>query len=341
MKGGLYNPSLRQTATLIVAASDSLYPDRADYFCDGTADNVQIQAALNALPLTGGELLLLDGTYNCAASIILDSYQTLRGCGRNTILTASAADVDIITATGGAGTEKIGILIADLCDDGNAGGVSNDSGIKWTYVDRSRIEGCWARDNAEHGIILTNCDSNTIMGNICPGNAWGGLQLTTSLHNIITGNTCQGNTNVSNGIGIGSSSHNTITGNTCQGNTNYGMSIYSSLYNTITGNTCQGNVYDGIMIYRSSYCTVTGNSCNGQTDAAGDGIYVFGDGTTNADYNTITGNICTDNNDDGIEIAGGANANKNIVLGNQLLGNGDTPLVDGGTATVAEHNIVA
>ncbi|GAI13139.1 unnamed protein product, partial [marine sediment metagenome] len=66
-------------------------------------------------------------------------------------------------------------------------------------------------------------------------------------------------------------------------------------------------------------------------------INVTGDGTTNADYITITGNVCYNNGGDGIEIVGGANANKNIVMGNQLLGN-TNPLVDGGTNTLKQDS---
>ncbi|GAJ21066.1 unnamed protein product, partial [marine sediment metagenome] len=82
----------------------------------------------------------LDGTYNVEVSIALDSYQTLRGCGRNTIVTTTTTALDIITATGGDGSEKVGILIADLRVDGTVGGaVNNDNGIKWTYVGRYSI----------------------------------------------------------------------------------------------------------------------------------------------------------------------------------------------------------
>lgn len=51
------------TATLIIAASDSLHTERADYVCDGTDDDVQIQAAITALPASGGKIVLLEGNY--------------------------------------------------------------------------------------------------------------------------------------------------------------------------------------------------------------------------------------------------------------------------------------
>lgn len=54
------------TATFTVAASDSEAgcKVRADFVCDGTADNVQIQEAIDALPNNqGGEVVLFSGTY--------------------------------------------------------------------------------------------------------------------------------------------------------------------------------------------------------------------------------------------------------------------------------------
>ncbi len=43
-----------KAATVIVAASNSKNTSDADFKCDGTDDDVQIQAAINALPDAGG-----------------------------------------------------------------------------------------------------------------------------------------------------------------------------------------------------------------------------------------------------------------------------------------------
>src|SRR6185436_285783 len=48
-----------RAATKIIASSTSLDTTNADYICDGTADDVQIQAAIDALPSTGGRVLLM------------------------------------------------------------------------------------------------------------------------------------------------------------------------------------------------------------------------------------------------------------------------------------------
>ncbi len=75
--------ALEMTPTTIVAASDSSAAAKAAaaYVCDGVNDHVEIQAALNALPSSGGVVLLSSGTYNCAGVITPRAGSTLKGEG--------------------------------------------------------------------------------------------------------------------------------------------------------------------------------------------------------------------------------------------------------------------
>lgn len=58
-----------------------------DYLCDGTDDQVEINAALAALPAGGGEVRLLDGTYHLSGAITAaNGAVKLSGCGKSTIL---------------------------------------------------------------------------------------------------------------------------------------------------------------------------------------------------------------------------------------------------------------
>ncbi len=299
-----------RTATVVVAALGSSLQAKAqaDFVCDGVNDHVEIQAALDALPATGGEVRLLEGTFHIEAAINLDSNQTIRGCGRNTILVTATANVNFISAVGGAGTEKTGIVVADLQIDG---GAISDVGIYFGYVDYSIIQNVYSRRNDDHGIILENSDFNTISGNTCQENTGGsedGIRLHESNNNTIIGNTCQGN-----GYGIrlrDSNSNNTVTGNTCIGNTD-GIQLYGSSDNTITGNTCQGNGAVGINLTASSdNNTVTGNTCNGNSSH---GIPI-----TDSDNNTISGNTFQGNYN-GIYLTTGSISN--TISGNTCPGN--------------------
>jgi len=282
-------------AAYVIAASNSEITTQADQFCTGTNDHLKIQAALDALPATGGEVKLLDGTYNCEASVGRNiSNITLRGNGKNTILTTTTADLDIISFTGSSGSELTGILLADFCVDGNAGSATNDIGIKWSYVDESEIRNCWVLDNGEGGIELYYSDFNRITGNLCKGNTLSGIATYSgSSKNTISGNISVGNT--TNGIYIDETSHSTITDNVCQGNGRNGIRVTTdSVNNAIADNICQGNTEAGIYIAGSSgYTSIHGNQGQGNGKQ---GIHVYGCSYCSIIANTLVANSQTTNN---------------------------------------------
>jgi len=305
------------TATLVIAASDSLNKSAANLVCTGVNDHLAIQEALDALPATGGEVFLLDGTYNCEVQIDLDSYQTLRGCGRNTILTTSTADLVFLSAVGGAGTEKVHIVIADLQIDGGVGRVSN-CGIYFEYVDYSLIQNVYSRrhngSDYYSGVYLDNSDFNQIVNNICQEN--------------------------NRGICPTNSNNNTISGNTCQGNDGVGIYFFINGNNTIIGNTCQENSY-GIYLVDSNSNTIIGNTCLENSQAADntyDNIFLGG-----SDYNLIANNVCRqgalgNKPRYGINISDVA-SDKNIIQGNDLHDAGKTAnFNDAGTLTIVQDD---
>ena len=65
----LYRRGASQSATFVVAASDSLHQGYADYVCDGVDDQEEIQAAIDALPSSGGEIMLMEGTYTLSSQV--------------------------------------------------------------------------------------------------------------------------------------------------------------------------------------------------------------------------------------------------------------------------------
>jgi len=65
-----------------VAASNSRLKSTAKYICDGSNDQTKIQAAINtAATRGGGDVYLLDGTFNIAGDIRLVSGVNLIGRG--------------------------------------------------------------------------------------------------------------------------------------------------------------------------------------------------------------------------------------------------------------------
>ncbi len=80
-----------------------------DYLCDGVDDQAEINAAINALPSTGGEVVVLDGTYNLTGGVTLSkSNVTLRGSGAATRLVLSNRANTVISSS------RSRCLIADL-----------------------------------------------------------------------------------------------------------------------------------------------------------------------------------------------------------------------------------
>ncbi len=240
-----------------------------DYLCDGTADQTEINAAITALPATGGEVVILDGTYNITAKIdVTKDNVSIRGNGNATILKRmfnSSVSEGVITLTSRSGCKIQGLQI-----DGN----------KATYT-----------ASYNYGIYLTSSSSdNTITGNTCNNNSYG-IFLDSSSNNTITGNTCNNN---DFGIRLNSSSNeNTVTGNTCNNNS-YGIYLSSSSNNTITGNTCNNNDF-GIRLYSSSNNTITGNTCirgTGQTDDYDESQYTIRLIGADNNYNLISSNNC-------------------------------------------------
>lgn len=84
MEDGIANAGGGGGGTLYVCASDALNPT-GDYICDGTADEVQINAAITALATKGGSVVLSEGTFNLAAPVLMNSKGvTLSGQGLGT-----------------------------------------------------------------------------------------------------------------------------------------------------------------------------------------------------------------------------------------------------------------
>lgn len=87
-----------KTVRFIVGTTEAGWTaDDCDYLCDGTDDQEEIQAAIAALPVSGGEILLLDGEYHITKIIDVrpSGYSsseyfkhgiTIRGSGVGTVL---------------------------------------------------------------------------------------------------------------------------------------------------------------------------------------------------------------------------------------------------------------
>ncbi|MDP3015138.1 MAG: NosD domain-containing protein, partial [bacterium] len=336
----------RTIAGKIVAASNSLNKEKADYVCDGTDDQVEIQAAIDALGANGGAVYLLEGTFNISASINLDnvapddSGKAIIGAGTGTVLkvTTGASNVNVVNAS-----SVNNILISQLMIDGNNKTGSNNQGIEFNSVTYSKIDKVWVKEavgkkTAGCGIYLYASSNNTISGTDVQGNRTVGIKLSSSNNNTIAANTVQGNgagielsssnnntittntvadTSLRSSLEISSSNNNTINNNIFTPNAVGGGSIEfsNSSYNIYTGNILQGSGLNGINIRGSHYNIITANTVSG---SAGFGIAFYNSNNSN----TISGNIIYEN---GVSMGGvgtgiyiDGNSDNNLISSNRI-----------------------
>lgn len=142
-------------ATFIIASTDS--SDRsqatADWVCDKTADEVEINAAIAYLNgLGGGELVIMEGTYNIAAAVTPLSNVNIRGC--QAILKKSTGlnpGVDIDTQSN--------ITLFDLVLDGNS---QTGNGIEESGSTNIKYVRCETYGNGSNGFLTCNNLDNCI-----------------------------------------------------------------------------------------------------------------------------------------------------------------------------------
>jgi len=217
---GLWLPP--RVATLVVAASDSSDRGRAqaDYICDGVADDVEINQALNALPVQGGRVILLEGQYVLANPIIIpDDDIILEGQGwstfvnGNNLLTGNHGiqisgksnccikNLSILTAAGGGKTTHC-IFIEDGANDTLLENIyfrDSDSDaihIEGTSINRIKVFGCFIEGADDYGIFigmdaLDQSDNFHIKDNHVYSCGIDGIHIavaTQNYHHIIEGN---------------------------------------------------------------------------------------------------------------------------------------------------------
>jgi parallel beta-helix repeat protein len=184
-----------RTATIVVAASDSSAAGKAqaDYVCDGSDDQVEIQAAIDALPSTGGIIQLSEGTFNLAS---VDGDHSIDLSRDNVIFRGSGMGATKLFIGNGVRKNGIGavnsanITISDLEIDGNKAnntegapnGDSIQNGIYFRNVDYSTIERVSSHDNIFHGIFLVgDSDYNRVVNNKLIRNRYRGIHAHTSV----------------------------------------------------------------------------------------------------------------------------------------------------------------
>ena len=294
----------KKTCKFVIGSSTAGYTVAdVDYLCDGTADQVEINAAINALPDGGGEILLLDGTYTLTGGIIIDNDKvSLRGNGNNTVISRTfTSDTNAKNSMLYINANYCKIQELYILDDFDA---SDNSYTIYTLG--NNITFCNNTIDLKGGFngtatcfYLGKGNNNNISDNYFScghGYFRDVLEVVDNYKSIISGNNIQSSSGGDSlGVVVTGKGSNTITGNYING---YG-DIVAGIYITTDDNTITGNnidvvsrgSFDGYGLYISgNRNTVSGNKCNDTTsDYTYNGsfvsnIYVSGKN------NTITGN---------------------------------------------------
>jgi hypothetical protein len=282
----------------IVTVGASTFIGSADYYCDGTADDVEINAAINVLQARGGGTVhLTGGTFNTTASINLSfGGMILEGEGDSSSIIPGSDFGDIISVSPGSSVQNVvvrnlrvtmtnisshngiyfqnvinGVIMNATCYDCRTIGIYSDSGCTDCQVVGCRIDG------------LTNSSSvSTIAGILCGGNRM------LVQGNFVTSLRKTGVTGGINGIGVFS--------NTSQVINNY---VYDC--------SCadNGSITLGITIGASN-CIVSGNKIEKMKNAAS-ATSAIGLNVSTGSSNSLINNYCYNNGAD----TGIANTNSN------------------------------
>lgn len=266
---------MTRTARIVIGTSTNGWTkEDCDYLCDGVADDVEINEAITSIKNIGGEIVILDGTYDITQTITLYSNMTLRGNGASTILKRGSIDLKYIIISdykiysSGDTVGSDNIIIRDLLINGQHSVYSTvtNFGITYTYA------------------------KNVIITNIIMEDIRNGIEIKAS-------NNCNINNNIFNDINSAISLSNVkyfiIKGNIITTVENNNGAIHVSLagtedysaYGNIVGNIIR-NSHTSIGLSYISYINVIGNICSNCK---------IGITLTNADYNNISNNICIEN----------------------------------------------
>lgn len=298
-------------------ALESVYGDRIAV-CDGTADQIEIQEAIDAFPTTGGKLLLSSGSFYDNASIEIPqtggySYISIMGNGPSTVLRSDAADAladHFIKCTSEA-ARNMYIDLQNFRIEGtgqlaNAG--SDSSGVKLWGASYSHVSNLTIMNCFKYGVWF-NCDAPTaaidfrLVNSKIAANGSAGVVLGDS-NTDVTIEGCNIYSNTSYGIWVGGAGGVIIDSNRMYSNGN-------------------ANIYTN-----GTWTQIVGNNLSGDHQGVKLG--------SNADRSIINGNVIQYSDTYGVEI--GAGADYCVVEGNHFYDNDSVDVYNDGTANVISGN---
>jgi len=355
-----YRRFTEAAATIVVAASDSYSRDAANYVCDGVDDQVEIQAAIDALP-GGGKVALLEGQFNISGTITTVRYSELVGQGRGTKITATGPSVfeaivlardssvrcfnlTVEAATGEAGARPNGIyangtydLIEDIHiimpfgqdDDGSD---VRQCGIVLYGANRSRVINCLVETAVRHGIVVYGCSGFAINGFHTIGNLGCGILVQNSSGDgVISGCYLEGD--AIHAIHFEDGWDSLIVGNLLETPSEKAIFLEAVDLITVQGNSIYGPVHEAIHV--GATCTKVAITGNVVEAGAGDGSgHILVD--AGAVAVVINGNVSKGSLSCGIVVA----ADHTLVTGNHVSESTEQGIYVTGDYCSIQNNVI-
>ena len=261
-----------RTATIVVAASNSSPTSRAqaDFVADGVDDQVEIQAAIDALHQhNGGKVLLTEGTFTTNSHLLVRTGVSLEGVGWATI---------IRLRDGANITHPHNNVLIFMESNTSLYNLTGDGNMLKQVPRTQHVVAILGSNVSISGTQLLNAYSILVTGESAPNARIIGNHIiwtvpdTITLGDAISADSdrlvVMGNTIVQalkgQGIDVQGASHVTVVGNIIRGGT-IGVELHSPI--TEVGNVINGNTFDGpqysIIIRNNRTFTVTNNTLVG------------------------------------------------------------------------------
>lgn len=307
--------------SVVVAPSGSGY--LADYYTDGFNDEIQIQAAIDAVPLGGGTVLLRRGEYYIYSSLVLKDYVVLTGEGYGTKLYGVGSGFSVVEGFGSIANPVTDFELSNLMIDGtqmvDEEYNTDTKGVYMHTLTRAKFKNLYIYNTPATGLgvdFLVDSVIENVIAENC-GRQWeiGGYG--------------------GNGIGIGTGKY-----------ANESLQI-SSCHAINNGNNGIMFEQQGIELFQAKYlhvvnCHSYGNGTKGFRDSGSarikfvactsfdnseDGFYFDTSGLTSGTYKPkeiiIEGSHITNNGGDGVDFSNAANDSQIYSLvGNHIAENG-------------------
>ena len=278
-----------------------LVPDLVFRCSDYSTDDEAVQAAIDALPGAGGKVVLSEGVFTLAASLLIATGRPLtlvgQGRGITTLILADDVDDHIIKPAGAV----TGCKFEDFTLDGNKDNQSAGAGISYddmVHVTTFRVEAknckaagfggatshtitdglwidCLAHDNDTFGFIIgLTSDRCRLIVCTAEDNGSLGIALDGCVDSMVLACTSLGNTD--DGIEIFSATRNKVIGCTSLNNGSKGIDVATGGTDVlIADNIVNGN--SGLGIDRGiSSSTVVRNNIGHVTEKSGTATLVNG-----------------------------------------------------------------